>query len=176
MGVKVSADVVQILVKVVSGHGDHSSKWLSTWAVIIVSVHKTATDLTHCTASVQRLQCLHTVWPSLKSHPFRGESSLIGSFLLFNFSLFCYEVQKPETPPTQSSWFYRLEMRNWNCVTWSCVWCPDSTFCALKTCCICLTWMCWMKKLWSQQTSDPEDKLFQSSKGCVILAVLGSHI
>lgn len=55
------ADVVQIQVRVTSGHRDHGSEGLSTQAVIIVPVHKTATTLTHCTASVQWLQCLHTV-------------------------------------------------------------------------------------------------------------------
>lgn len=49
----------------------HSSEGLSTQAVITVPVHKTAATLTHCTASVQWLQCLHTVWPSLKSLPCR---------------------------------------------------------------------------------------------------------
>lgn len=53
------ADAVEI--QVTSGQRDHASEGLATQAAIIVAVHKTAATLTHCTASVQWLQCLHTV-------------------------------------------------------------------------------------------------------------------
>lgn len=102
-----------IQVRVTSGHAVHSWESLSS-QVIIVSVHKTVTALTHCTTSVQRLLCLHTVWPRLKSLLFRKNSRWTGFLnlpMVLYYSSFVAMTQK-------KGWFHKLALRSTNCATW----------------------------------------------------------
>lgn len=79
------------------------------------SCDRTATALTHCTASVQRLQRLHTAWPSLKSPPFRGERHWMGLLCFFNLSfvlLFC-RCEAEKKPEEHSK---EVTSQVWDCV------------------------------------------------------------
>lgn len=83
----------EIQVRVMSGHGI-TAQWLPAAAVIIVLVHKRATALTHCTTSVQWLQCLHTVCTRQITLIQFTACARWDFSLTLSFSLCWYEVEK----------------------------------------------------------------------------------